>query len=238
MQYYAYGTVSGTVATCVSHPFFTLKTCLQNNEKPQLAPNFSALGTNMKFLYSGFLRSCIGYSIEKSLVFGTYNTIITKMKLDRENVFHSGIAGFLSGAVASFSIAPFEQLTIDKQRKVPLDISLRHLYKGITPTIARESLGFAIYFTVYDQISKLMNPNKEVGKTIIAGSLAVTSAWAIITPIDKIKTNIQSGTKIDVHNIVTAYKGFQFALMRAIPFHVTCFVVFEHLIKNSKNKWM
>ena len=72
-KYYIYGTISGTVATCVSHPFFTLKTQLQNNECIPLNKN---IHTNIKWLYSGFFRSCFGYSIEKSLVFGTYNTIL------------------------------------------------------------------------------------------------------------------------------------------------------------------
>ena len=145
------------------------------------------------------------------------------------------MAGFLSGIFASLSITPFEQLTIDKQRNVKI-YSLIHLYKGLLPTMARESIGFAIYFTMYDQISKYINPNKEFHKTIFSGCLSIISAWAIITPIDKIKTNIQSNTKIDIHNLVSAYRGFQFALMRAIPFHVTCFLVFEHLQKQEKNK--
>ena len=94
----------------------------------------------------------------------------------------------------------------------------------------RESIGFTIYFTVYDQLSKDLT-NQKTMNTIAIGTMAITSAWSIITPIDKIKTNIQSGVKIDVHNLVTSYKGFQFALMRTIPFHVTCFVVFEKLMK-------
>ena len=230
-KYYVYGTISGTMATCVSHPFFTLKTRLQNNEPIKFSNNVIF---NTRLLYSGFVRSCIGYSIEKALVFGTYNTIINKFNLDRHNIYHTGFSGFLSGIIASLSITPFEQLTIDKQRNVK-KYSLFHLYKGLVPTMARESVGFAIYFTIYDQLSKKINPHKEVNKTILSGCVAIIGAWAIITPLDKIKTNIQSNTKIDVHNLVTAYKGFQFALMRAIPFHVTCFVVFEYLQKRELN---
>jgi hypothetical protein len=230
-KYYIYGTLSGTVATCVSHPFFTLKNSLQNNEPIKFTGKFYF---DTKLLYSGFIRSCIGYSIEKSLVFGTYNTILSHFNLNRENIYHSALSGFLSGIIASLSITPFEQLTIDKQRNIKLYTPV-HLYKGLFPTMARESIGFAIYFTVYDQISAYINPHREVPKTIFTGCLAIISAWSIITPIDKIKTNIQSNTKIDIHNIVTAYKGFNFALMRAIPFHVTCFLVFEYLQKNNKS---
>lgn len=220
-KYYINGMLSGCVATVISHPFFTIKTCLQNGQPYQ---------KNLKFLYRGFNRAFIGYGIEKTLVFGTYNSIITKMNFDHNNVLHSSMAGFLSGLVGSLSITVAEQLTIDKQRGIR-NYNLFHLYKGLIPTMYRESLGFTIYFTVYDQLSKKFNKSKKTMSTMLIGTLAITSAWSIITPIDKIKTNIQSGVKIDVHNLATAYKGFQFALMRAIPFHVTCFVVFEKLMK-------
>lgn len=220
-KYYINGMLSGCVATVVSHPFFTIKTCLQNGQPYR---------KNLKFLYSGFNRAFIGYGIEKTLVFGTYNSIIKKMNLDHNNPLDSSIAGFISGIAGSSSITVAEQLTIDKQRGVK-NYSLGHLYKGLYPTMYRESVGFTIYFTVYDQLSKRFNKSKETLNTIFIGTIAITSAWSIITPIDKIKTNIQSGVKIDVHNLASAYKGFQFALMRAIPFHVTCFVVFEKLMK-------
>ena len=60
-------------------------------------------------------------------------------------------AAFCSGVVAAFSITPAEQLVIDKQSGVKI-YNLKHLYKGIVPTIARESIGFAIHFTVYDPL--------------------------------------------------------------------------------------
>ena len=232
LAYYVCGTVAGTVGTLVSHPFFTIKTKLQNNE--QIGFKHRRLAGNFKFLYTGFTRACIGYGIEKTLIFGSYNSIIEHCNLDRNKYSHSIFAGFSSGVIGALSIAPAEQLTIDKQRNIK-NYSLKHLYQGLIPTIARESVGFSIYFTVYDQLSKKFNPEKQTGKTMIVGTVAIVSAWSIICPFDKIKTNIQSNVKIDVHDIATAYKGFQFALMRAIPFHVTCFVVFEHMMKKRND---
>lgn len=230
LHYYINGTIAGCTGTIVSHPFFTLKTTLQNGMNLDMTSrNFFQ---NFKWLYKGFIPSFIGYGIEKTLIFGTYNTILSHFKLDRSNIIHSGFAGFSSGIIASLSITPFEQLTINKQLSIK-NHSIKHLYQGLKPTIARESVGFTIYFSVYEQLSKKYNQEKNVYKTIVNGTLAIISAWSIITPLDKIKTNIQSGVKVDVHNVLTAYKGFNFALMRAIPFHTTCFVVFEHLQKKN-----
>jgi hypothetical protein len=136
----------------------------------------------------------------------------------------------MSGMIGSFSIAPAEQLTIDKQQNRKC-YSLKHLYQGLYLTMARESIGFSIYFTIYDQLSSKYNNDKNISNTILIAIPSIVSAWIVICPIDKIKTNIQSGTKVDMHNIFAGYKGFKYALMRAIPFHCTCFATFEYTKK-------
>jgi hypothetical protein len=237
VNHYLYGTVAGCVGTMVSQPFFTLKTCLQNNELPNMKSR--TYKQNFFWLYRGFTPAIIGYSIEKTLVFGTYNSTLSYCNLDRNNISHTGFAGAVSGMIASLSTTPFEQLTIDKQ--LPLDkqclikkYSPYHLYKGILPTMARESVGFCVYFSVYEYLSKKYNPEKVTYKTACIGTAAISSALVFFCPLDKIKTNIQSGKPVDIHNISTAYKGVHFALMRAIPFHVTCFIVFEFMQKINK----
>ena len=221
MDNYINGAVSGIIATAVSQPFFTLKTHMQNS---------GGIGWHIfkrKWLYAGLTRACVGYGIEKALVFGTYNTLMSNYDLN------SATAGCAAGIVASFSITPFEQLTINRINSNTastvsavsnkcVTTAIVQLYKGLLPTMAREAVGFAIYFSVYD----IYNPKHEIDKSIMGGILAITSAWCIITPIDKIKTNIQSGIKIKFTNL---YSGFHFALMRAIPFHVTCFAIFDTL---------
>lgn len=220
IKYFLHGSIAGTTATIVSHPFWYLKCLAQNNERLD----------SYKNLYKGFTRACIGYSIEKTLVFGTYNTIINKFKLNRNNAVHTFCAGAISGLVSSITVTPAEQLTIDKGRGIN-NYSLKHLYKGIFPTMIRESLGFAIHFSIYDQLSKRYNVEKEVKKTILIGSVTVITTMFLIFGTDTIKTNIQSGKSIDF-NIRNMYKGFHYGLCRSLPFHTTCFVVFEYLQEN------
>ena len=94
--------------------------------------------------------------------------------------------------------------------------------------MAREAVGFSIYFSVYEKLSSIYNKNREPIKTALIGIPSITAAWMIITPIDKIKTNIQSQVR-SVAKLSTAYRGFTYVMLRAIPFHTTCFVVFEHM---------
>lgn len=225
LKYYFSGMISGICGTIVSHPFFTIKTHLQNGEF------LKCRNMNIKWLYRGFTPALTGYSIEKMLVFGSYKTIYNSLRnksiSDKQKIFFSG---FMSGVIASVSITVFEQITISMQRNINIT-KYKQLFSGFLPTMARESVGFSIYFSVYEYLSNKYNKNKETLKTALIGIPSITSAWLVITPIDKIKTNIQSNVKIDIHNIGTAYKGFLFVMLRAIPFHTTCFVVFEFMNK-------
>lgn len=218
------GTIAGSTAAFVSHPFLVIKNTAQNGYEINYKKHI-----NVKWLYSGLLRAMCSYSVEKMIVFGVYNSL-------RQHNYDPAIAGGIAGLLASFSIAPGEQLTIDKQlgvKNVKLNNifgSLSHLYQGLTATIFRESLGFMIHFSVYNYLTEKFNKEKSEIKTIMCGTSAVIFGWGSITPIDRIKTQIQSGTfNIKTYDFTKSFTGFRFALLRAIPFHVTCFLVMEHL---------
>lgn len=229
MQYmdnFINGTIAGSTAAFISHPFLVIKNHLQNGNKFDYKSHF-----NTKWLYSGLVRAMCSYSIEKMVVFGVYNSL-------KQHNYDSTISGGIAGLLASLTITPGEQLTIDKQmgfKKISLKIplaSIGHLYQGLTATMFRESLGFAVHFTVYDYVSKKFNKERDELKTIGCGITAVIFGWSSIVPIDRIKTQIQSGTfNIKTYNIKDSFQGFRFALLRAIPFHVTCFLIMEHLNK-------
>lgn len=229
MQYmdnFINGTIAGSTAAFISHPFLVTKNHLQNGYKFDYGKHF-----NLKWLYSGLFRAMCSYSVEKMVVFGVYNSL-------KQHNYDPAISGAIAGLLASLTITPGEQLTIDKQigvKRVTLSnplLSIGHLYQGLTATMFRESLGFAVHFTIYDYISNKINKERNELKTILCGITAVIFGWSCIVPIDRIKTQIQSGTfNIKTYNIKESFQGFRFALLRAIPFHVTCFLIMEHLRK-------
>ena len=103
INYFVSGAVAGAAGTLVSHPFFTLKTCLQNGEKLIFRTSFVK---NLKWLYGGFGYAIVGYSIEKTLVFGSYMSIMHLLKKNhytqnRLQKYHSFVAGFLAGVATS-----------------------------------------------------------------------------------------------------------------------------------------
>lgn len=247
--YYVGGTVAGIAGTFISQPFDTCKIHLQTKRK--LDFKSKSLYNKIRFLYRGATPSFIGYGIEKSLVFGTYSSLCHVFELDEHNHKHTFFAGLIAGLTASLSITPAEQIKTDMQLKNVTNYNVKYLYKGLKYTSARESIGFSIYFTTYNQMTKYYNSNKQdnfyykLFKAGIIGGVSAFVAWIPIYPIDVNKTLIQSGDGVkqlldelkekNIYNkCKRLYKGYFYGMMRAVPFHSTCFVVFE-LMKYYKN---
>lgn len=249
LYHYIGGTIAGVAGTLISQPFDTCKIHLQTKRKLDFASkNFFQ---KIKFLYRGATPSFIGYGIEKSLVFGTYSTTCNVFKLDEHNFSHTFFAGLITGLTASLSIVPAEQIKTDMQLKNKTQYNFKYLYKGLKYTSAREGIGFSIYFTVYNQFTKYYNKNEKDSfsykllKAGIIGGLSAFVAWIPIYPIDVNKSLIQSGDGLNklkeelkskniFGKVKRLYKGYSYGMMRAIPFHSTCFVVFE-IVKHRKN---
>jgi hypothetical protein len=81
VKYYVYGTISGCIGVAISHPFDTIKTCIQEN-KP--------LNLSAKSLYKGIIPPLIGVGLEKA--FGIVNSLNTRaMEYDKKLGFTEAI---------------------------------------------------------------------------------------------------------------------------------------------------
>jgi hypothetical protein len=243
--YYIGGTVAGFVGTIISQPFDTCKVHLQTKRPINFRER--TFFENIKWAYRGATPSIIGFGIEKSLVFGTYMTVCNVFDLDEHNIYHTFGAGLISGLTASLSITAAEQLKTDKQLGKKSEYNIKYLYKGLRYTSAREGIGFSIYFSAYNQLSKYFNQKEKdsfctkIFKSGVLGACSAFIAWIPIYPIDINKTRIQSDDKFE-KSLLTEFKqtkgfgkfkifygGYHYAMMRAVPFHATCFMVFEIL---------
>jgi len=223
------GGISGVFGLILSHPFDTIKSNIQNNQKSIYS---------IRFLYKGLTAPLLGIGIEKSIVFGVYNTL---KKYD----LPISINGFISGFMASFIITPYERIKILKQNSIDMSAikyNIKTLYTGYTMCMLRDSVGFAIYFSNYEYLKRKIYGNNKISNTgafLIGGSSGLIS-WIFIYPQDKIKTIMQSNKgnlyiKDIIFNIyknegiLSFYKGFHFALYRAVPLHAGTFMMYELL---------
>jgi len=222
-----------------SHPFDTIKTNIQEN-KP--------ISTNLRSLYRGVIPPLIGVGLEKAIVFGVYNYSFKYT----DSVFMSGA---LSGLTASFIVTPFERIKILLQTNQKIEtkmINRKFLFQGLSATLYRETPGFGIYFSTYHLLKKIREEslslqyvgNKDIPsistlESFTFGAIAGINSWLFIYPQDRIKTHLQAikdkhltfndGLKdvLKDGGYKGLYKGFQYALMRAIPLHATVFATME-----------
>lgn len=76
----------------------------------------------------------------------------------------------------------------------------KNIYKGISATFLRETIGSAFYYACYEasvrQICKLRSlPRRFANYSdyLVAGSMAGLSYWTVSYPLDVIKTKLQTG---------------------------------------------
>ena len=224
------GTIGGIIGTFLSHPFDTIKNRIQTNNPYNIY--------NLRDLYKGLSVPLFGIALEKTIVFGTYNTTknqITKL-IDGE-IISSTISGFIAGICCTVIVTPVEKIKINLQNSNP--IVYTNLYKGWTATLTREVPGYSIYFLTYEMIKKYVYTNNNLTMSMfdnfMIGGLCGLSSWVFIYPQDKIKTIIQnaSGDKkiLNVYREIKLnegfrgfYRGFSLCLMRAIPLHAGVFL--------------
>ena len=232
---YTKGCISGMTGILLSHPIDSIKTHNQTST--------TIFKYNITNLYRGISSPLIGVGIEKAIVFGTYNHC-------KSNNLNIPTSGAISGLVASMVVSPYERIKILHQTKQPISINMclspRFMFKGLGTTFTREVPGFAIYFSTYEKLKTYFftSKNKEINIpcSFIFGGLSGTMAWIFIYPQDRIKTIVQNEMKTtNVYQLIKTiycngglkhfYKGFSFAVGRAILLHSGTFCTMEILNK-------
>ncbi len=235
-NFYIKGCISGMSGIILSHPVDSIKTHFQTGS------SLTKFNFTFKNLYRGITSPLIGVGIEKAIVFGTYNYC-------KNNHINTPISGAISGLTASLIVSPYERIKIMKQMQQNVTfkqyINPNFLFKGLSATFTREVPGFAIYFSTYESLKNHFYKNRDISiiSSFIFGGISGTMAWIFIYPQDRIKTIIQStqndAKNINIKSIIMNtynnggfkqfYKGFSFAVARAILLHSGTFCTMELL---------
>ena len=238
------GALGGATGLLLSHPIDTIKSNIQYG-KP--------IKWDLKSLYRGVVPPLFGVGLEKAIVFGTYeNTqrlLNAKYDSDHKNKkIIRGISGATAGLMASFIVTPVERLKILRQTNekfVLRDLNPRFLYRGLSSTFTREMPGFAIYFSVYEEMKEYFGQNMRLNTFhhFVFGGISGSISWLFIYPQDLVKTRVQASKKditprqviksvFKEHGIRGFFRGFHLALMRAVPLHAGTFAMVEYLKSN------
>ncbi|RHY27952.1 hypothetical protein DYB32_006411 [Aphanomyces invadans] len=127
------------------------------------------------------------------------------------------------------------------------------MFQGVWPTVLRDTLSYGVYFYVYEATLRHLqsqranglksNPTQDAASMLFAGGCAGVVSWAIIYPLDVVKSVIQSlpttAPKSDlslprqakllysVHGLRIFTKGLGTTMLRAFPVNAVTFYVYE-----------
>jgi len=226
-------------------------------------------------LWKGSLPPLIGVGAATSIQFGVNENTKAIMQSFTNSkdlsALHLAICGSIAGIVNTFVSAPAEHTRIRMQsqgtmlnppykssmdciRKIYGQHGIKGLFKGGVPTLWRESLAYAVYFSVYDlTLRKLTDGGKkpEVYKVAAAGAFAGICFWFSVFPIDVVKTKIQidSFTNPQFKSMMDCvrqtyskqgfkgfWRGLTPCLLRAIPVNSGTWIVYEASLGLLKGK--
>ncbi|KAI3405817.1 YMC2 [Candida oxycetoniae] len=273
------GTMGGIAQVLVGQPFDTVKVRLQSAPEGTYTGAIDVIKRLIKNegfagFYKGTLTPLVGVGACVSVQFSVnefmkryYDRKLQGHSLSLINYFNCGaVAGFANGFLAS----PIEHIRIRLQTQTgtqktfngPLHCAkkiyeidgIRGIYKGLGPSLVRESVGLGIYFATYEALiakdlkhhSGLTRSQIKPWKLCLYGGLSGYSLWIAIYPVDVIKSKLQTDalkaaqykSSLSVirdvwtkQGIKGFYKGFLPTILRAAPANGATFAVFELTIR-------
>ncbi|GMM34679.1 organic acid transporter [Saccharomycopsis crataegensis] len=270
------GTIGGIGQVLTGQPFDTVKVRLQSSNEykgpmdvvKRLLANEGPAG-----FYKGVLTPLVGIGACVSIQFAVNEYMKRYYTNKNEGSANKSLTlgqfymcGIAAGFANAFLTSPIEHIRIRLQTQVsaegalykgPVDC-IRKIYsasgtagifRGLGPTLVRESHGMGIYFATYEfLINESMKTNK-VKRTDIPGwqlcafgGISGITLWMSIYPIDIIKTRLQTDDlknkafknsfQCAKHILQTSgykafFNGFSVCLLRAFPANAMTFYAFE-----------
>lgn len=273
------GTIGGIAQVLVGQPFDTVKVRLQSASEGTYTGAGDVIrkllaNEGTKGFYKGTLTPLVGVGACVSVQFSVnelmkryYDDKLGGQPLGLLNFFNCGaVAGFANGFLAS----PIEHIRIRLQTQVAVDgvfhgpigcaqsiyksCGLQGIFKGLGPTLFRESFGLGIYFATYEALISeelkktpgLVRSDIPGWKLCIFGGLSGYTLWAGIYPVDVIKSKLQTDSLSSplyknsmsvVRDIWSKnrlrgfYKGFLPTILRAAPANGATFAAFEFTMR-------
>ena len=135
--------------------------------------------------------------------------------------------------------------TIDALMKIAKFEGVTSWWKGLSPTLMMAVPATVIYYTFYDQLKVIFGFKPQQNNFLapaIAGSLSRTIAVACVTPLELLRTKIQSRQnyhyhqlwrviQVSIHNegVLSLWRGLFPTILRDVPFSVLYWISYEFL---------
>jgi solute carrier family 25 aspartate/glutamate transporter 12/13 len=213
------GMISGYIGAICVYPIDVIKTRMQNNVNQYYKNGFDCLIKIIKTegyrtFYKGSFIQLIGIGPEKAIKLYV-NEVVSSCFIENNLIQNKIIAGACAGASQVMITNPIEVIKIQYQMNTNKHLSLyntikyiggiKQLYKGASVCFLRDIPFSAIYFSVYDYLkNNLLIDNKP--NYLLSGLLSAIPAAYLVTPMDVIKTRIQTKNNNNYKNVIDCVK--------------------------------
>lgn len=204
------GAVAGVVGQSTVFPMYVLKTAVQNAGRPTTivaAARKVVRKQGLRGLYRGLPPALVGVAPEKAIKL-SMNDFFRSRLADPETGFVSLGSSVLAGAGAGLcqvvATCPMEMLMITMMTRATEDgrkpkslthlvreLGLPGLYRGTLATLARDVPFSMVFFSMNASVKERLadeNGKVSIGRVFLAGITAGSTAAALSTPMDVIKT--------------------------------------------------
>jgi len=272
------GCIAGFSKIYTGQPFDIIKVRLQSQQGSGKVSPLVVVKNLIKneggplALWKGSLPPLLGVGATVSIQFGV-NENVKKFISQRNggkkfSINELFVSGFLAGFANCIVSTPAEHFrirmqtqskdnpiykgSVDCMKKIYNGYGIKGVFRGVMPTIYRDSFGYGSYFAAYSVLMDWLAPGQarreqSLYKIGVAGSLAGILFWGLIFPFDVVKTKFQTDNldKPNYKNMKDCfaktyntkglggfYQGFLPCFLRAIPVNGAVFVMFEILHRN------
>ncbi len=236
------GLMQGITRVSISYPFDVLKVNMQKMVYKTTYSSFkNIIKTDPAKLYRGSLLSYSSVSIERSIQF-----YILEKYTSQYNPYICGAAVSLFSSIYNVpisylttSIALQNNRTSLKQYLYNIYKAGNNIYKGYLLETCKNQLGSTLFLGSYYQIRKVCGNNLNLSP--FYGALSGLTVWAVIFPIDTLRTEYQTSNtpikniiaqRIKDYGIRSFYKGITPIIIRTIPSSSLGMYVYEYVRKH------
>ena len=258
------GGIGGIAGIIVGHPFDSIKVRYQMAATTALEVQQLAISS----LFRGIGAPITTAALVNASIFMTYgesSRVFDRYVNDNNGLLKQIFCGSFTGIVSSIILCPTELVKIKMQtqnneaktayrssfhaaRSILANHGIQGLYRGFVATSVRQGIGFGVYFSSYDRLK--CHLKYQLGAehswlpSILAGGIAGSLSWAVIYPIDLIKSRIQalslstiSKSKLSIWKVAentlrqqgwqSLYRGLGITLFRAFPVNAIILPTYE-----------
>lgn len=243
-KHFIHGWMGGMTGLALSHPIDTIKSNVQTG-KP--------INYNTRSLYKGMTAPMLTVGFDKAMIFwcyGNFRKVVDRNYSESSVRTRAIMAGMMTGLVIPFYLTPIDRIKIIRQtngRITRKDLSMRFMYRGLPMMLFREPIASSVYFLTFESLkdryrdTMAKSSYHHIGASFLFGGISGCTLWTVIYPFDIVKTIMQSSTREHVREIDIAkniykqngflgfYRGYKYAIMRAIPRHAGTFAMVEYL---------